>query len=235
MVRITSKRMPPVPTPREAPGAADYSISRKRMVREQLLARGIRDEALLHAMLKLPRHLFVDEGMRPLAYNDHPLHIGESQTISQPYIVAWMLQNLGLKAGDRVLEIGTGSGYQTALLAELVHQVYSVERLPTLLFKARHILKKLCYKNITLKLGDGTKGWPERAPFDAMVVSAGGPKIPEPYFEQLAEGGRMILPVGDEHRQELILVTKLDGRKQMQKLSDCRFVKLKGEHGFQPT
>jgi protein-L-isoaspartate(D-aspartate) O-methyltransferase len=205
------------------------------MVQEQLMARGIRDEAILGAMLQIPRHLFIEAGLEPMAYNDHPLSIGLKQTISQPYIVAYMLEALQLKKTDRVLEIGTGSGYQTALLAELVHHVYSIERLPDLLFKARHILKKLCYKNITLKLGDGTKGWPEKAPFDAIVVSAGSPQIPKPYFEQLSEGGRMILPVGAETYQELTLVTKRAGRQTVQTLSGCRFVKLKGEYGFRPT
>lgn len=205
------------------------------MVNDQLFGRGIRNEVILRAMLKIPRHLFVEEGLAPLAYNNHSLSIGRGQTISHPYIVAYMLEALQLKPQERVLEIGTGSGYQTAVLAELVHHVYSVERLSELLFKARHILKKMCYKNITLKLGDGTKGWPQQAPFDAMIVSAGSPQIPKPYFDQLKEGGRMILPVGDAEAQELILVTKQAGQKTLKTLSGCRFVKLKGEYGFRPT
>lgn len=225
--------------PRVVPGSAacdhDYAIARKRMVREQLLARGIRDEAILRVMLKLPRHRFVDAGMAPLAYNDHPIQIGEAQTLSQAFTVASMLEQLHLKPVHRVLEIGTGSGYLTALLAELVAQVYSMERLPNLLFRARQVLKGLHYKNIVLKLGDGSKGWLEQAPFDAIVVSAGSPQIPQPYFEQLREGGRMILPVGSASRQELTLVEKQNGQGRITTLSECRFVKLKGEHGFKPS
>jgi len=211
---------------------SDYAVARKRMVREQIHARGIHDEAVLNAMLRLPRHRFVDPAMAPMAYSDRSIHIGESQTLSQPFIVARMLQNLRLLKSHRVLEVGTGSGYLTALLAELVTQVYSVERLPNLLFRARQVLKGLHYRNIVLRLGDGSKGWPVHAPFDAIIVSAGSPKIPEPYFEQLAEGGRMILPIGDEQRQELTLVEKQGGKKHLTRLSECRFVKLKGEHGF---
>jgi len=213
----------------------DYFISRKRMVREQLIERGIRDERILHAFLKVPRHCFVEEGLRPMAYNDHPLSIGSAQTISQPYIVAYMLQNLKLKPSDRVLEVGTGCGYQTAILAELVEQVYSIERLSELLLKARKSLRGLGYKNITLKLGDGTLGWPERAPFDAIVVAAGSPQVPRPYLEQSSEAGRVIVPVGDERVQELILNSREPNGWRSEKLSGCRFVKLKGRHGFEPS
>ena len=213
----------------------DYAISRKRMVREQLIARGIRDERVLAAFLKVPRHRFVEEGLRPMAYNDHPLAIGEGQTISQPYIVAYMLEALRLQPGDRVLEVGTGCGYQTAILAELVAQVYSIERLSGLLLKARKALKELRYRNIHLKLGDGTLGWPDKAPFDAIVVAAGSPQVPRPYLDQSSERGRFILPIGGEFAQELVLYRKEAGEWRSQALSGCRFVKLKGKHGFEPS
>ncbi|MFO1463684.1 MAG: protein-L-isoaspartate(D-aspartate) O-methyltransferase [bacterium] len=205
------------------------------MVREQLLARGIRDERVLEAFLKVPRHRFVEDGLRPLAYNDHPLSIGQAQTISQPYIVAAMLEALCLQPGDKVLEIGTGCGYQTALLAELVSQVYSIERLSDLLLKARRVLKELHYKNIHLKLGDGTLAWPEKAPFDAIVVSAASPQVPRPYLDQSSARGRVILPVGGEVSQDLVLYRKEAGEWRSQTLSGCRFVKLKGKHGFEPS
>ncbi|HKY64153.1 MAG TPA: protein-L-isoaspartate(D-aspartate) O-methyltransferase [bacterium] len=213
----------------------DYYISRKRMVREQLLDRGIRDERILQAFLKVPRHCFVEPGLQPMAYNDHPLSIGSGQTISQPYIVAYMLEALRLKPTDRVLEVGTGCGYQTAILAELVDQVYSIERLSELLLKARKNLKALGYRNITLKLGDGTLGWPEQAPFDAIVVAAGSPQVPRPYLEQSSESGRLIVPVGDEWSQELVLMRRETTGWVREKLSGCRFVKLKGRHGFEPS
>lgn len=205
------------------------------MVRDQLMARGIKDEKILQSMLKIPRHLFVEEGLHPMAYNDHPLSIGAGQTISQPFIVAYMIERLQLGTGHRVLEVGTGCGYMTTVLAELAHWVYSIERIDKLLFGARKTLKKLGYKNVTLKLGDGTAGWPSQAPFDAIVVSAGGPKIPQPYLDQLAPGGRLILPVGGETSQQLTLVTKRGSGYSEEVLTDCRFVKLKGKYGFQPT
>ncbi|HCU25470.1 MAG TPA: protein-L-isoaspartate O-methyltransferase [Deltaproteobacteria bacterium] len=220
---------------RPAAVSGDYSISRKRMVREQLLGRGIRDERVLSAFLKVPRHCFVEEGLQPMAYNDHPLSIGQGQTISQPYIVATMLEALALRASDRVLEIGTGCGYQTAVLSELVAQVYSIERLPDLMLKARRVLKQLACRNITLRLGDGTLGWLEQAPFDAIVVSAASPQVPQPYLSQSSETGRLILPIGDASSQELWLHRKQDGQWRSQKLSGCRFVKLKGKHGFEPS
>lgn len=212
----------------------EYRIARKRMVEDQLIGRGIKDENVLQSMLKIPRHSFVEEGMAPLAYNDHPLNIGEGQTLSQPYIVANMVECLKLKAEDRILEVGTGCGYLTALVAELAAQVYSIERIPALLFKARKNLKRLGYKNIVLKVGDGTQGWPQYAPFDAIIVSAAGPQIPQPYLDQLSEGGRLILPVGSRERQELVLVTKTGNRTNRETLSGCRFVKLMGKYGFQP-
>ncbi len=212
-----------------------YLIARKRMVQEQLRARGIKDEKILQIMLTIPRHFFVEQGMWDLAYNDHPLSIGEGQTISQPYIVAYTLEVLQLKPEDRVLEIGTGCGYQTALLAELVQHVYSIERISTLLFRARKNLKRLGYKNITLKIGDGSQGWEKYAPFDAVVVSAASPQVPMPLRDQLAERGRMVIPLGNEAYQELTLVKKAFGRDTSEALTGCRFVQLKGKYGFHPT
>jgi protein-L-isoaspartate(D-aspartate) O-methyltransferase len=202
------------------------------MVLDQLVARGIRSLEVLRAMERVPRHRFVEEALGPLAYNDHPLSIGQRQTISQPFVVARMLEVLDLKNTDRVLEVGTGCGYQSALLAMLTRHVYSIERISQLLFKARHTLKQLGFRNISLKLGDGTLGWVRQAPFEAIIVAAAGPGIPQPYLDQLAEGGRMVLPVGDESRQELIFIRKASGKVIKQKLSGCRFVQLKGKHGF---
>jgi protein-L-isoaspartate(D-aspartate) O-methyltransferase len=213
----------------------EYAISRKRMVEDQLRARGIKDEQVLQVMLKVPRHSFVDEGLVPMAYNNHPLSIGEGQTISQPYIVAYMVECLRLRPEDRILEVGTGCGYVTAISAELGAQVYSIERISALLMKARKNLKRLGYRNIVLKLGDGTEGWPQAAPFDAIIVSAASPEIPRPYLDQLAEGGRLILPVGGEGHQELVLVTKTKGKLSQETLSGCRFVKLMGKYGFHPS
>lgn len=212
----------------------DYAIARKRMVQDQLLARGIKDEKILEIMLKIPRHRFVEEGLLPMAYKDHPLNIGEAQTISQPYIVAYMTECLEIGPEDRILEIGTGCGYQTAILAELANHVYSVERLSPLFSKARRILRELGYKNIHLRLGDGSAGWAKYAPYDGILVAAAGPVIPQPYLDQLAEGGRLILPVDRDQGQELILARKRGGQILQESLSGVRFVKLKGKYGFQP-
>lgn len=211
-----------------------FAVARKRMVTEQLLARGIKDEKVLQIMLDLPRHRFVDPGLADQAYSDRPLNIGEGQTISQPYIVALMTEALKIGPEEKILEIGMGCGYQTAILAKLGVQVYSIERIAPLLFRARRLLKGLGYRNIHLKVGDGTLGWPQYAPFDVILVAAASPKIPQSYLSQLAEGGRLILPVGDEISQDLTLVTKIQGRLYQQRLSGCRFVKLKGRHGFAP-
>lgn len=209
-----------------------YRRARERMVQTQIAARGIKDERVLSAMRKVPRHLFVEEALRDQAYADHPLPIGEGQTISQPYIVAFMTEALELKGHEKVLEVGTGSGYQAAILAELARWVYSIERHPRLLERARKILHELGYTNVILRLGDGTRGWPEAAPFEAIMVTAAGPKIPEPLLEQLAEGGRLVMPVGDEWSQYLVKVVKKDGRFHRQILEPVRFVKLVGEYGF---
>lgn len=209
-----------------------YRLARERMVETQIKARGIKDERVLKAMLKVPRHLFVDEALRDQAYGDFPLPIGEGQTISQPYIVALMTEALELKGNERVLEIGTGSGYQTAILAELALWVYTIERFPTLLERAKKVLKELGYKNISFKLDDGTLGWKEAAPFDAIIVTAASPDIPPPLVEQLAEGGRIVIPIGDEFSQTLIKGVKKGGKLHTKALEPVRFVKLVGAYGF---
>jgi protein-L-isoaspartate(D-aspartate) O-methyltransferase len=209
-----------------------YRLARERMVETQIKARGLKDERVLKAMLKVPRHLFVDEALRDQAYGDFPLPIGEGQTISQPYIVALMTEALELKGNERVLEIGTGSGYQTAILAELALWVYTIERFPTLLERAKKVLNELGYKNISFKLDDGTLGWKEAAPFDAIIVTAASPDIPPPLVEQLAEGGRMVIPVGDEFSQTLIKGVKRGEKLHTKALEPVRFVKLVGAYGF---
>jgi len=209
-----------------------YRLARERMVETQIKARGIKDERVLKAMLKVPRHLFVDEALRDQAYGDFPLPIGEGQTISQPYIVALMTEALELKGNERVLEVGTGSGYQTAILAELALWVYTIERFFTLLERAKKVLTELGYKNISFKLDDGTLGWKEVAPFDAIIVTAASPDIPPPLVEQLSEGGRIVIPVGDEFSQTLIKGVKKGGKLHTKALEPVRFVKLVGAYGF---
>jgi len=205
---------------------------RRSMVESQLRARGIQDERVLAAMLRVPRHEFVSEEYGDQAYEDHPVPIGEGQTLSQPYIVAVMLQALALNPSDTILEIGTGSGYQTALLAELTKQVYSVERHASLARAAQATLACLGYNNVELVLGDGSHGLRERAPFDAIVVSAAAPQIPAPLFEQLRECGRMVIPVGPAHAQALQLVRKHDGQPVVTAMEGCRFVPLIGSEGY---
>jgi len=209
-----------------------FLAQRRSMVESQLRARGIRDERVLAAMLHVPRHEFVSAEYRDQVYEDHPIPIGEAQTLSQPYIVAIMLQALALDPSDAVLEIGTGSGYQTALLAELTRQVYSVERHASLARAAQATLARLGYTNVEVLLGDGSHGLPERAPFDDIVVSAAAPQIPPPLFEQLRDGGRMVIPVGPPHAQELQLVRKLGGQPVVTDLEGCRFVPLIGSEGY---
>ncbi len=200
------------------------------MVRVQLAERGIRDPRVLEAMRKVPRHEFVPENFRQDAYGDHPLPIGEEQTISQPYIVAAMLAHLGLQSGDysgdRVLEIGTGSGYVTALLSLLAAEVYSVERHAPLAALAESTLHRLAYRNVKIRVGDGRLGWVEYAPFDAILVSAATAEMPPALFEQLREGGRMMVPVGPSSSQELQLILKVGGRAEVMILEGCRFVPL---------
>jgi len=202
------------------------------MVRTQLVTRGITDQRVLDAIMKVPRHLFVEEALRGEAYNDHPLPIGHKQTISQPYIVALMTQALELKGDEHTLEIGTGSGYQTAILAQLCEKVYTVERIRLLLEQARKRLWELGYTNILFKAFDGTLGWEEYAPFDAIIVTAGAPRIPQPLIDQLADGGRLVIPVGGKFSQELIRVTKKNGDLIQKNLGGCRFVDLIGVHGW---
>ena len=196
------------------------------MVRTQLADRGIRDPRVLDAMRQVPRHEFVPESFRQQAYEDHPLPIGEEQTISQPYIVAAMLEHLALKASDRVLEVGTGSGYVTALLALLAADVYSVERHATLATTAEATLHRLEYRNVHIKVGDGAQGWEDFAPFDAILVSAATSALPPALFVQLREGGRMIVPVGPSYSQDLQLIAKLKGQPEVKILEGCRFVPL---------
>lgn len=209
-----------------------FATARERMVQEQLVPRGITDQRLLAAMTEVPRHLFVDDAMRARAYGDHPLPIAAGQTISQPYIVAYMTQVLQLQGHEKVLEIGTGSGYQAAILSRLCEKVYTVERVNTLLAGARKLFDALRYYNIVAKLDDGTLGWPEFGPYDAIIVTAGGPEIPTPLVEQLADPGRLIIPVGDQDVQELHLVTKANGETFIDHLVSVRFVDLIGEHGW---
>ena len=203
-----------------------FTLERHKMVESQLRARGIRDEPVLSAMGRVPRHEFVEPHYRDQAYEDHPLPINAGQTVSQPYIVALMLEILHLDPSSRVLEIGTGSGYQTAILAEICAHVYSVERHPQLADEAQQTLSRLGFNNLTLRVGDGGEGLPEYAPFDAVVVSAAAKQIPAPLFAQLGEGGRMIIPVGPQEAQELQLVRKRDGKPLITLLDGCRFVPL---------
>ena len=209
-----------------------YDRKREEMVRSQIEARGIRDPRVLSAFRTVPRHLFVSEALSEQAYGDYPLPIGEQQTISQPYIVAEMTQALELGQDDRVLEVGTGSGYQAAILAQIVYRVYTVERRRTLYMQTRNLFDKLNYHNIVTKYADGTKGWQEESPFDAIVVTAGAPEMPEVLINQLAEGGRLVIPVGNQHTQELIKIYRDKGSIQQTNLGGCRFVKLVGEHGW---
>jgi protein-L-isoaspartate(D-aspartate) O-methyltransferase len=209
-----------------------FAAQRRNMVESQLRARGIRDERVLAAMSHVPRHEFVALDYRDQVYEDHPIPIGEGQTISQPYIVAIMLQALALNASDVVLEVGTGSGYLTALLAELARQVYSVERHASLARTAQATLARLGYTNVEILVGDGGNGFPDRAPFDVIVVSAAAPQIPPPLFEQLREGGRMIVPVGPPQAQELQLVRKHGGQPVVSSMEGCRFVPLIGSEGY---
>lgn len=204
----------------------DATSQREEMVRVQLAGHGIRDARVLDAMRRVPRHEFVPEAYREAAYEDHPLPIGEEQTISQPYIVAAMLEHLALRADDRVLEVGTGSGYVTALLSLLSAEVYSVERHAALASAAESTLRRLGYLNVRIRVGDGRLGWAEYALFDAILVSAATPKMPPALFAQLREGGRMILPVGPAASQELQLITKGGAEAEVKILEGCRFVPL---------
>jgi protein-L-isoaspartate(D-aspartate) O-methyltransferase len=210
----------------------NFGVARKRMVAE-LVKRGITDQRVLGAMLDIPRHIFVEEAMSAQAYSDSSLPIGEKQTISQPYIVAKMTQMLELTGREKVLELGTGSGYQAAVLATLADRVYTVERIRPLALKARRALDSLGLLNVNLRIGDGTDGWEEEAPFDAILVTAGAPQVPECLISQLAPGGRLVIPVGDRSDQQLVLVVKgTDGQVVRSESDGCRFVRLIGRNGW---
>jgi protein-L-isoaspartate(D-aspartate) O-methyltransferase len=208
--------------------AGSYGKERSRMIEEQLVNRGIRDSLVLGAMRSVPRHLFVPEKLVPEAYADSPLPIGHEQTISQPYIVAFMTEALGLKGGEKVLEVGTGSGYQAAVLAEIVDDVYTIEIVEPLGLEAEERLKRLHYNNVHVRIGDGYRGWPEAAPFDAIIVTAAPDHIPRPLIDQLKVGGRLVVPVGDRN-QELIQVTRTERGFDKKSILPVRFVPMTGE------
>jgi len=213
--------------------APDFKTLRDEMVSRQIAARGVRDERVLEAMGTVPREAFVPERLAELAYNDNPLPIGEEQTISQPYVVALMAEALELRPEDRVLEIGAGSGYAAAVLSRLAREVWAVERHESLALEARERLARLGYSNVQVHQGDGTLGWPEGAPYDAIVVAAGGPEIPRALLDQLAEGGRLVIPIGPDVRsQNLVRVRRKDGRYFREDLGPVRFVPLIGAQGW---
>jgi len=203
------------------------------MVENQIVRRGIVDEGVIQAMLTVKRHLFVEEAMAESAYGDFPLPIGDGQTISQPYMVAVMTEKLKLGKESRVLEIGTGSGYQTAILAEICERVYTIERIAMLERKARKRLEEMGYTNIAFKIGDGTLGWSEAAPFDGILITAGSPKVPDLLFSQLKEEGRMIIPIGNSFSQTLTVVRKVKGKKVEESFFGCTFVPLIGREGWE--
>ena len=213
-------------------GRAERAAARDEMVRQQLEKRGIRDRRVIDAMAKVPRHRFVDAALWSRAYGDHALPIGAGQTISQPVMVALMTEALELSGGEKILEVGTGSGYQTAVLAEFTPRLFSIERSPELARAAARSLAELGYSNVILKTGDGTLGWREHAPFDRILVTAGAPGVPTSLFEQLAEGGRIVIPVGDREVQRLEVVRKVGGKPKVTALVDCAFVPLLGEEGW---
>ena len=208
----------------QAPTAADLAAQRQRMVEQQLKPRGIKEERVLAAMAKVPREEFIPADARGDAYEDGPLPIGYDQTISQPYIVAFMTEQLRPKPSDRVLEIGSGSGYQAAILAELVSDVYTIDIVEPLTKTAEATLQRLGYKNVHVKVGDGYKGWPEEAPFDAVIVTCAPEKVPQPLVDQLKDGGRMVIPVGERFAQQLYLLEKRNGQLKESATLPVRFV-----------
>jgi protein-L-isoaspartate(D-aspartate) O-methyltransferase len=211
--------------------AQDFHQWREKMVKDQLEKRGIKSSEVLKAMRKVERHRFVPEAVMQHAYDDRPLPIGEGQTISQPYVVAFMTQVLELKSSDKVLEIGTGSGYQAAILAEICKEVYTIEIVEVLGANAKKLLESLHYKNIFTKIGDGYLGWPEASPFDAIIVTCSPTHVPQPLQDQLREGGRMIIPVGEKYTQELVLLTKKNGKLVRQNQMPVLFVPMKDKSG----
>jgi len=214
-------------------GESDYQRERLAMVEDQLRRRGISDPRVLEAMGKVPRHLFVPGDYQDSAYDDRPLPIGEGQTISQPYMVAIMTQSLGLKGRERVLEIGTGSGYQAAILAELARELYTMERIPGLTQNAQKVLREQGYQSISFRTGDGSKGWPEEAPFDGIIVTAAAPEIPQTFKSQLAEGGRLLIPTGPRYTQTLYKLTRQGDRFIEEDITGCVFVPLVGDYGWE--
>ncbi|MBE9514218.1 MAG: protein-L-isoaspartate(D-aspartate) O-methyltransferase [Chloroflexi bacterium] len=212
--------------------STDYDKEREHMVESQLMRRGIKDRRVLDAMRQVPRHLFIPKDMRDLAYCDGPLPIGQGQTISQPYIVALMTELLELTGQEKVLELGTGSGYQAAILSRLVSQVYSVERHATLAEQAEKVFTQLGYDNIVISVGDGTLGWPEHSPYEAIIVTAAAPDVPQPLMEQLADGGRLVAPVGSRWSQVLAKVKRQGETLTKEHLTAVAFVPLVGKYGW---
>lgn len=210
----------------------EYRELREAMVREQLIPRGIKDPRVLDAMRRVPRHLFVSEALRHSAYSDMAMPIGEDQTISQPYMVAVMTELLELKGGEKVLEIGTGSGYQAAVLAELAREVYTIERIAVLADAAQERFRALSYTNIKVHVGDGTLGWPDEAPFAAIIITAASPRVPDPLLAQLADQGRLVIPVGSRFSQQLLRIRKTSEGLSEEYHTPCVFVPLIGEHGW---
>lgn len=204
----------------------DYAPLRDKMIRQQLIGRGFQNKKVIEAFYRVPRHYFTGEALPDQAYGDHPLPIGEGQTISQPYIVALMTEALNLEDAERVLEIGTGSGYQAAILAELVKEVYTIERIAELQEKARKALDSIGYSNIYYKVGDGTKGWPEKAPYDGIIITAAVSKVPDPLLQQMRTGGNLVAPVGNINEQELKVLTRHEHGLEEKSLGRCRFVPL---------
>ena len=210
----------------------DYQRQRNLMVDTQIISRGVNDARVIAAMRKVPRHLFMDESSWYKAYDDMALPVGEGQTISQPYMVAVMTELLSLGGDEKVLEIGTGSGYQAAVLAELSRELYTIERIQSLSDRAREVIAELGYSNIHMKVGDGTLGWPEAAPFDRILITAAAPSVPEPLVNQLSEGGILVAPVGDRFSQQLVRLLKQKGNLLKEYQTPCVFVPLVGEHGW---
>ena len=211
----------------------NFGEMRERMIREQLIGRGITDKKVLEAFKKVPRHEFIPPELGERAYSDYPLPIGNNQTISQPYMVALMTQCLGLMGGEKVLEIGAGSGYQTAILSKIAGEVYSVERIDSLAARAKKILEDIGYKNCKIKVGDGTLGWSEYAPYDGIIVTAGAPGVPESLVAQLKDGGRLVIPIGSGYTQVLTIIEKEGASLKTTEVCGCMFVPLIGKEGWE--